>query len=279
MNPSKCNKPQFGAGLRTPHLQNVLASQGGDVDIWELLADNWYSPSVAELNELMQIRASKSMTVHSVGVSLGSTDLPELSYVKSLQHLVQQVDPVFVSDHASFSRADGRFVPDLLPLPFTGEAIDVLVRNIGFVQDFLRRQICLENVSRYVDFKSSEMKEWEFLNAVAKRSGCGLLVDINNVYVNERNTGASAIEFLENIDPSLVMQFHVSGHFDKGAFCIDDHGRDVCASVWELVHVAFRKIGVKTSIVEWDQDLPSYDVLMSEVAHLRSIAANARGEG
>ncbi len=260
-----------------PHLQHALSSSSRTSEIWELLADNWYNCSAADLAIMCKIREHSPVTVHSVGLSLGSNERPEAAYVESLRRLVEMVEPDFVSDHASFSRANGAFIPDLLPLPFNEEAAHVLARNIMLVQDTLKRTICLENVSRYVDFKASDMTEWEFLNLVTKKSGCELLVDINNLYVNERNTGANAAEFLKNIGRQVVAQFHVSGHFDKGAFCIDDHGQSVCEEVWKLVAMSFECVGPRTTIVEWDQDLPTFDVLMSEVQQVRSIASDFGG--
>jgi uncharacterized protein len=201
-----------------------------------------------------------------VGLGLGSAEGVDRSHLEHVRRAIRRFDPALVSEHACWGHAGGEWFNDLLPLPFTAEAAEVLARQVAQAQDFLGCQLLIENVSAYVTFEHSHLAEWEFLAAVVERSGCALLLDVNNVYVSARNLGQDAHAFIRGLPPAAVREIHLAGHSDNGAVLIDDHGSRVCAAVWELYEFTLAHVGARPTLIEWDNDIPPVETLVAEAA-------------
>lgn len=247
------------------------------MDWFEAITENYMDSGGRPVHILEQVRAHYSVALHGVSLSIGSVDPLHPIYLDHLKKLVERIDPVIVSDHLCWSGVDGKNLHDLLPLPFTEEAIDHIVRRVQQVQELLGRRILLENVSSYVTYKHSTLPEWEFLREVAVHSGCGILLDINNIYVNAYNHKFDAREYLRNIPAELVGQFHVAGHTNMGDFLFDTHSAPVIDPVWELYREALGQYGQVSTLVEWDEDIPEFEELSKEAAHARAIYKNFEG--
>ncbi len=221
------------------------------------------------------VRRRYPVALHGVSLSIGSTDPLDRRYLERLKGLADRIEPAIVSDHLCWTGVDGENLHDLLPLPFTEEAVRHIARRVEQVQEFLGRRLLLENVSAYVTYRHSTMPEWEFLAAVARRSGCGILLDINNIYVNSVNHRFDPRDYLARIPAEFVGQFHLAGHTDKGNFLFDTHNRPVIEAVWDLYQEALRRYGPVSTLVEWDEDIPPFDYLAEEVAQARSISTGA----
>ena len=213
------------------------------------------------------------VSFHGVGLSLGSADPLDPDHLARLEALVRRFEPALVSEHLSWSSIDARHANDLLPLPFTEEALEHIVARIGRVQERLGRPILVENVSTYFTFEESTIPEWDFVAEVARRSGCGLLVDINNIWVNAANHGFDARHYVEAIDPALVGEMHLAGFESAGDLLIDTHGTRVAEAVWPLYRAAVERFGPRPTVVEWDVDIPSLDVLLEEAGKAEAILA------
>jgi uncharacterized protein (UPF0276 family) len=259
-----------GIGLRTQHFPDLL-EHWPKMDWFEAVTENFMDTEGRPLHILEQVRKRYPVALHGVSLSIGSCDALNLNYLDKLKALVTRIDPVIVSDHLCWSGVDGYNLHDLLPLPFTEEAIKHIARRIESVQDFLGRQILLENVSTYVTYKHSVIPEWEFLVEVATRSGCGILLDLNNIYVNSKNHQFDPYEYIEAIPGNLVGQFHIAGHTDMGTFLFDTHSAPVIDPVWELYRFALTRWGQISTLIEWDEDIPSFERLSEECARARKI--------
>jgi hypothetical protein len=280
-------RSNVGIGWRQPHYRSLL-EQGPALDFIEVHSENFFADGGAALSVLAQGRARYPVSLHGVGLSLGSASGVDPWHLDQLAQLVQRVDPVRVSDHASFARGLWRgqvvHAADLLPLPFHDEALDVLCANVAQVQERLQRPILVENIAAYVQWPAAQQgRVWEepaFLNALAARSGCGLLVDVNNIYVNALNAPcddplAWCMAWLDAITPQAVGEIHLAGHCQvddaEGRIAIDDHGSAVAAPVWQLYRHAVARFGAVPTLVEWDTDIPALDVLLAEAALARAI--------
>lgn len=252
-----------GVGLRGPHLP-WIAEHRPEVPWFEALADNHLRPAGLQWRQLELVRRDYPLTLHCVGMPLGGTDPLDRDYLARLRVLIERFEPAWVSDHVSFSSVDGRHFHDLLPLPFTEEALGHLSWRIEQVQEMLGRPILVENPSAYLRFAESTLPEAEFLNALCRRSGCGLLVDVNNAYVNQFNHGESARDFLARLDPQFVRQAHLAGFDDRGDYLLDAHNHPVSEPVWGLFAEFSRLFPGVPTLIEWDNDLPEFPVLMSE---------------
>jgi len=215
------------------------------------------------------------VSLHGVGLSLGSTDPLDETHLGKLAALVRRFDPLLVSEHLSWSSAGGRHANDLLPLPYTREALAHVVARIGRVQEALGREILVENVSSYLAFPGADMTEAQFVAEAARRSGCRVLLDVNNVYVNAANHGVDANAWLDAVAAALVGEIHVAGHEARGGLLIDTHGARVCDDVWALYARAVERFGPRPTLVEWDTDIPPLDVLLEEAATADGIARRA----
>jgi uncharacterized protein (UPF0276 family) len=211
------------------------------------------------------------VALHGVSLSIGGTDALNAAHLRELRALAARIEPAYVSDHLCWGTHGGRYAHELLPLPYTEEALVHVVARVAQVQEALGRQILLENVSSYVAFRESTMPEWEFLAQVAERADCGILLDVNNVYVSARNHGFDAGAYLEGIPPARVGQFHLAGHSDRGAYLLDTHDAQVPDAVWELYRAAVRRFGKVPSLVEWDDNIPELPELLAESAKARAL--------
>jgi uncharacterized protein len=263
-----------GVGLRAPHHLHVL-SESPDVSWFEAHSENYFAEGGSHVECLSRIRARYPLSLHGVGLSLGSTDPLNREHLAHLKRVIARFEPTLVSEHLSWSSAGGRFANDLLPLPYTEEALRHVGSRIAQVQDALGRQILLENVSSYLQFSASTMSEWDFVAGVAAESGCGILLDLNNVYVAAHNHEFDGHEYLEGIPRHIVKEFHLAGfsRIDLGGreLLVDTHGTPVCDAVWDLYRAALRRFGSVPTLIEWDTDLPNFDVLQAEARKADSL--------
>ena len=222
---------------------------------------------------LERARAICPVVLHGVSLSLGSTDPLSEPYLRALRALAERVAPAWVSDHLCWGSVGGHYAHDLLPLPYTEEALDHVVERVRTVQDRLGRQILIENVSSYLTFTHSAMPEWEFLAAVAERADCGILLDVNNVYVSAVNHGFDAERYILAVPADRVGQIHLAGHSHRGTHLLDTHDGHVAPAVWDLYRVAVRRCGRVSTLVEWDDRIPEWDVLCAEAERARVVEA------
>lgn len=282
--------PALGIGWRQPHYAGLLQTRPA-LDFIEVHSENFFAPGGAARAVLRQARDHYPVSLHGVGLSLGSAAGVDDWHLDQLARLVHEIDPVRVSDHASFARGHITSGPvhaaDLLPVPFTHEALAVMCANVQRVQERLKRPIAVENLSAYLDWADADLHEAEFLATLAQRTGCSLLVDVNNLYVNAQNaelrgvaveTGtalARCRDWLDRIAGSPVAELHLAGHAHLGDIVIDDHGSRVCDDVWTLYRHALDRLGPVPTLIEWDTDVPPLQVLLDEVARARDVAAGA----
>ena len=261
-----------GIGLRAPHLRHVQAERP-PVAWFEVHSENYFADGGPALAALDRIRADYPLSLHGVGMSLGSTDPLARAHLAKLARLIARVDPALVSEHLCWSGVEGRHFNDLLPLPYTDEALPHVCSRVAEVQDFLGRQIVVENVSSYFAFAEATIPEWEFVAAVARRTGCRLLLDVNNIYVNAVNHGFSADAYLMAIPPDAVAEIHLAGFDASGPCLIDTHGTRVAPDVWALYRRAIARFGPRPTLLEWDLDIPAFAVLEEEAATAQAILA------
>jgi uncharacterized protein (UPF0276 family) len=270
--------PRAGIGLRAQHHLQVLAE--APVVAWfEAHTENYFADGGAHVEALARIRANYPLSLHGVGLSLGSTDPLGSRHLERVRRAVNRFEPALVSEHLSWSSVGGRFANDLLPLPYTEEALRHVSSRIAQAQDFLGRRILIENVSSYLQFECSRMPEWEFVGAVAAESGCGILLDLNNIYVAAHNHGFDPQRYLDAMDPRAVLEIHLAGHsvveFEGQELLIDTHGTPVCDAVWNLYRAALRRFGGVPTLIEWDTDIPALEVLAAEAAKADVLRAEA----
>jgi len=261
-----------GIGLRAPHLRHVQAERP-PVAWFEVHSENYFADGGPALAALDRIRADYPLSLHGVGMSLGSTDPLARAHLAKLARLIARVDPALVSEHLCWSGVEGRHFNDLLPLPYTDEALSHVCSRVAEVQDYLGRQIAVENVSSYFAFAEATIPEWEFVAAVARRTGCRLLLDVNNIYVNAVNHGFSADAYLMAIPPDAVAEIHLAGFDASGPCLIDTHSTRVAPDVWALYRRAIARFGPRPTLLEWDLDLPAFAVLEDEAATAQAILA------
>ena len=262
-----------GIGLRQPHYREVF-ERLPELAFLEVHSENFFLDGGASMHALERARAAYPISLHGVGLSLGSADRLAGDHLAKLKRLVDRVEPALVSEHLCWGRVGGVHFNDLLPLPHTGETLALLAERIDRVQSTLKRRILVENLSAYVEFRDSDMTETAFLAELARRSGCGLLLDINNLYVNATNFGFDPVERLAELDASTIGQIHLAGHTVVDDCLIDTHGSPVSDPVWSLYADACRRFGPKPTLIEWDTDLPALDVLLSEAARASAIAGH-----
>jgi uncharacterized protein len=258
-----------GIGLRTKHYPDVLAGTARP-DWFEVVSENFMIRGGRPLAVLERARAVAPVVLHGVSLSLGAVDPPPATYLDALAALVDRVEPAWVSDHLCWGSFGGHYAHDLLPLPYTQEALAVVVDHVGRVQERLGRRILVENVSSYVAFRHSTMPEWEFLAAVAERADCGILLDVNNVYVSAVNHRFAPETYLAAMPAARVGQIHLAGHSDHGNHLLDTHDAPVAVPVWDLYRATVARLGRVSTLIEWDARIPPLDDLLAEAERSRA---------
>jgi uncharacterized protein (UPF0276 family) len=266
----QCPRPipvRAGIGLRAQHHAQVIA-EAPAVGWLEAHSENYFAAGGSQLHDLQRVRERYPLSLHGVGLSLGSVDPLDRQHLKHLGRLVRDFEPALVSEHLSWGSVDGRFANDLIPLPYTEEALEHIALRIAAVQDYLGRQILIENVSSYLRYQCSRLTEWDFLRGVIEASGCGLLLDVNNIYVAAQNHGFDAQEYIRALPAGCVREIHLAGHervvVEDTDILIDTHSRPVCDAVWDLYEAALARFGAVATLIEWDSDIPALHVLVSE---------------
>lgn len=256
-----------GVGLRGAH-HDFFLRETGAVEWVEVHSENYFAAHGIARQTLERIRCDHGVSLHGVGLSLGSADPLNRNHLAKLKALADSIEPCFVSEHLSWSSIDGRFLNDLLPVPFTTQAVEHFCEKIDETQSYLGRSILVENVSAYLEFTESEMSEAEFICEIARRSGARLLLDINNIYVNSVNHGFDAFSFVNQVPPELVAEMHLAGHsrqkFNGQTIIVDTHDAPVPAPVWALYEHALQRFGAVPTLIEWDSRIPEPDVLIAE---------------
>ncbi|MDP1681575.1 MAG: DUF692 domain-containing protein [Burkholderiales bacterium] len=264
--------PGFGLGLRPQHYPDFLREPQA-VDWLEIISENYMIPGGKPLAMLDAILERYPVAMHGVSMSIGSTDGLDAQYLVELKALAQHAKPMWISDHLCWTGVQGRNSHDLLPLPYSEEALKLVVRHVNQVQDTLGQRILLENVSSYLDYRSSEMSEWEFLRQVSEQADCLLLLDVNNIYVSSINHGFDAIEFLNHLPVERVQQIHLAGHSDHDDYIVDTHDHPVAEPVWELYRYTCSRFGEVATMIERDDNIPELGELIAELNRARAIAA------
>jgi len=259
-----------GVGLRTEHYPHIT-SQWPEVDWFEAITENYLDTEGRPLHILQSIKSHYPVALHGVSLSIGSSDPLDSQYLQQLQKLTKKIDPVFISDHLCWSSIDGENLHDLLPLPFTKEVVDHVAGRVQKIQDLLERPIMLENVSSYITYQHSTMTEWQFLSEVTEQSDCGILLDVNNIYVNSINHDFDPKKYIDGLPLERIGQIHLGGHTDMGEFLFDTHSKPVHQAVWTLYEYVLGKIGSISTLIEWDADIPTFDQLMKEVVKAKEI--------
>ena len=267
-----------GIGLRFPHHDQVL-QQRPRVAWFEVHAENYFGGGAAR-RVLASVRRDYPLSLHGVGLSLGSAEELDAEHLRRIAELVRRTEPGLVSEHLSWSVVGGQYLADLLPLPMTEEALDVVCRHVEQTQTALQRRILIENPSTYLQFRHSTIPEWEFISAVAQRTGCGILCDVNNIYVSACNHGWDPQVYLHALPATAVGEIHLAGHalrtLDDGSVVhIDNHGARVAAEVWALYAQALRRFGNRPTLIEWDSDIPAFELLLDEAAQATALLHSA----
>jgi uncharacterized protein (UPF0276 family) len=269
----RCSSPipaKAGIGLRFQHHQAVLETRP-DVAWMEVHTEN-YMGGGSPIRCLEAIRRDIPISLHGVGLSLGSAEALDQAHLDRIRQVAARIEPDLISEHIAWSVSGGTYLADLLPLPMTEEALAVVCQHVDHVQGILRRKILVENPSTYMQFRHSTIPEWEFMAVVAARTGCGILCDVNNIYVSAKNHGWDPLAYLAVLPPDAIGEIHLAGHSvrqlaDGGTLRIDDHSSRVIGEVWSLYEVALRRWGPVPTLIEWDQNVPPLDVLIDEARH------------
>jgi len=267
----------FGLGLRSEHYLDLIEHQQ-PVDWLEILSENYMIAGGKPLYYLDKICERYPVVMHGVSLSIGSADPLNQTYLHDLKKLAQRVKPKWISDHLCWTGTNGINLHDLMPLPYTDEALQHLVERIKKVQDFLGQRILLENVSSYLTYQHSTISEWEFLSAIAQQADCLILLDINNIHVSAHNHGFNSLTYLAALPAERIQQIHLAGHLNKGDYSIDTHDHDIIDSVWELYAESLRRFGPISTMIERDDDIPPLNILLDELQKARTISARVLKE-
>jgi uncharacterized protein len=260
----------FGVGLRRPHYQ-LITETHPKVDWFEVISENFMVEGGRALEVLETVRERYPIAMHGVSMSIGSTDPLNRKYLRQLRELARRFEPAWISDHLCWTSVGGRNLHDLIPLPYTEEAIRHVAARIRRVQESLERPMLIENVSSYMAFADSTMTEWEFISAIAEEANCGILLDINNIFVSAFNHRFDANEYIDAVPAERVVQYHLAGHSDHGTYLLDTHDHPIRDEVWALYERAARRFGEVATIVEWDDNIPEFAVLAAASERARGI--------
>lgn len=263
-----------GVGLRRPHYRHVLETRPA-IDWFEVIAENFMVDGGRPLEVLERVRANYPIALHGVSLSLGSTDPLNRNHLGRLAELARRFAPAWISDHLCWTGVGGRNLHDLLPLPYTDEAVAHVAGRIRVAQEILGRHLLIENVSSYLAYRDSTMAEWEFLAAVAEEADCGILLDVNNIFVSAFNHGFDARCYIDHVPAERVVQFHLAGHSDHGAYLLDTHDHPIRPEVFELYEYAVGRFGPLATLIERDDNIPEFAVLLGEAAEARRRADRA----
>lgn len=260
--------PKIGIGLRTPHYHQILAEKP-NIDWLEVHSENFFMLGGLALSKLLEIRKYYPISLHGIGLSLGSASGVNKLHLERLKNLIEKIDPFLVSEHLSWNQDNGIYLPDLLPIPYNNESMQIFCDNINVTQNYLQREILIENPSSYIEFSSSSYDEAEFLSEVTRRTGAKILLDINNIFVSCSNHNWDAINYIRSIKKENVHEFHLAGHSikeinEKAFLRIDTHDNFVCKEVWELYSFACQYIGNCPTLIEWDAEIPELNILLKE---------------
>lgn len=267
----------FGLGLRPEHYEDILKHRP-PLDWLEIITENYLIPGGKPLYYLDRIRAHYPMVMHGVALSLGSSDKLDLHYLKQLKDLAERVEPAWISDHLCWTGINQLNMHDLLPLPYTQQAISHIVSRVQYIQDYLQRPLLIENVSSYLTFIASEMTEWDFITEIAQQAGSYILLDVNNIYVSSVNHGFNPLDYLNALPSAKIAQIHLAGHSNQGNYIIDTHDAPVIKEVWELYAQTIRKFGAVSTMIERDDNIPPLKELMKELAQAKKITARILDE-
>ncbi len=270
MSTSTAHFSGYGLGLRKEHYSDFLETSV-PVDFVEVISENFMVAGGQPRHILRQVRERHPVALHGVSMSIGTAEGLDADYLRRLKALVDEIEPLFVSDHLSWSRSAGFNSHDLLPVPYTDEALDVVCANIHQAQEALGRTLLFENPSSYLVFAGASMSEWEFIAAMARRTGCELLLDVNNVFVSASNHGFDARAFLDAIPAERVRQVHLAGHSQGRGVLIDSHDSPVCSGVWALYAQVIAKLGPVATMIERDDDIPPLGELLQELSMARAL--------
>jgi uncharacterized protein len=253
----------IGVGLRVPHLSHILERKPV-VGWFEIISENYMVDGGRPLETLDRILEQYKVVQHGVSMYLGSAGPLDRGHLQRLKSLVRRTKTPWLTDHLCWGSVDGTYTHDLLPMPYTWEAVKHTAKKIRAAQQFLEVPIAVENVSSYAEFHESEMTEWEFLNEVVERADCGVLLDVNNIYVSSKNHGFQPAEYIDSVDPGRVAQIHLAGHSKFEKYILDTHDHPVIGPVWKLYEQAIRRFGPTPTLLEWDDRIPSFDEVHAE---------------
>jgi uncharacterized protein len=261
-----------GIGLRSPHLAEIAATRP-ELGFLEVHAEN-YMAETAALDRLLELRRDYPVSVHGVALSLGSAEELDRAHLGRFKALIGRIEPVLVSEHLAWSAIGGAYLNDLLPLPYNEESLDIFCSHVEEAQEAIGRRLLIENPSSYLRYRHSCIPEAEFLTEVARRTGCGILCDVNNIYVSARNFGFNPVAYLDALPVEATGEIHLAGHHtaEDVDILIDDHGSRVAQPVWELYAAALRRLGPVPTLIEWDTDLPALEMLLDEARHAQELA-------
>jgi uncharacterized protein len=266
-----------GVGLRAPHYGEFLDDRP-PVGWLEVHSENYFGAGGWDLHVLDRVRRDYPISLHGVGLSLGSADTRAAAHLAKLKRLVARVEPALISEHLCWGAAAGTHLNDLLPLPYTREALDLMCERVDWMQDTLGRRVLIENVSTYVAFRDADMNEAEFIAELSQRTGCGILLDVNNLYVNGRNHGFDPQPLFDVIPVTAVEEIHLAGHLVADDCLIDHHGDRVAAAVWALYEAALKRFGAVPTLIEWDTNIPPFETLLEEAQRAQARLGRVPGQ-
>jgi uncharacterized protein (UPF0276 family) len=268
----------IGVGLRVPHYRYIL-EQNPAMDFFEIISENFMVDGGKPIFHLEQIQDRYRLIQHGVSLNIGGPEAPDREYLRRLKQLVRKVRPAWLSDHFCWCGVPGAHLHDLLPLPYTWEAVELLAERARQIQDYLEVPFALENTSSYMAYTSSQMTEWQFISEVAERADVGLMFDVNNVYVSAFNHGFDPAEFIRSVPAERILQIHLAGHTHLGTHIIDTHRGQVIEEVWELYRATLRRTGPVSTLIEWDDEIPHWSVLAEEAEKARRVRNEVLGSG